>query len=55
MLDVNRAFEDAIRRDPANWFWVHKRWKPPRKELAKASQTDTEPAAADPLGTGDTI
>lgn len=27
MLDVNRAFEKAIRRDPANWFWVHKRWK----------------------------
>src|SRR5581483_1427788 len=28
MLDVNRAFETAIRRDPANWFWVHNRWKP---------------------------
>ena len=28
MLDVNRAFEIAVRRDPANWFWVHKRWKP---------------------------
>jgi KDO2-lipid IV(A) lauroyltransferase len=27
MLDVNRAFEGAVRRDPANWFWVHKRWK----------------------------
>jgi lauroyl/myristoyl acyltransferase len=26
--DINRAFEAAIRRDPANWFWVHKRWKP---------------------------
>jgi lauroyl/myristoyl acyltransferase len=25
---VNRAFEQAIRRDPANWFWVHRRWKP---------------------------
>jgi KDO2-lipid IV(A) lauroyltransferase len=30
-LDVNRAFETAIRRDPANWFWVHNRWKPPRQ------------------------
>ena len=20
-------FEAAIRRDPANWFWVHNRWK----------------------------
>ncbi|MFM2082531.1 MAG: ADP-heptose--LPS heptosyltransferase 2 [Verrucomicrobiota bacterium] len=28
MADVNRAFEIAIRRDPANWFWVHNRWKP---------------------------
>jgi KDO2-lipid IV(A) lauroyltransferase len=28
MLEINRAFEAAIRRDPANWFWVHKRWKP---------------------------
>lgn len=25
--DVNRAFEAAVRRDPANWFWVHNRWK----------------------------
>jgi len=27
MGDVNRAFEIAVRRDPANWFWVHRRWK----------------------------
>ncbi len=27
MLDVNRALEIAVRRDPANWFWVHRRWK----------------------------
>jgi len=25
--DVNRAFEAAVLRDPANWFWVHNRWK----------------------------
>lgn len=31
MLDVNREFERAIRLDPANWFWVHRRWKPPGK------------------------
>jgi lauroyl/myristoyl acyltransferase len=35
MLDVNRAFEAAVRRDPANWFWVHKRWKPARKKNLK--------------------
>jgi lauroyl/myristoyl acyltransferase len=27
MGDVNRGFEVAVRRDPANWFWVHRRWK----------------------------
>jgi len=27
MRDVNRALESAVRRDPANWFWVHRRWK----------------------------
>jgi KDO2-lipid IV(A) lauroyltransferase len=26
--DVNSAFEVAVRLDPANWFWVHRRWKP---------------------------
>ena len=26
-LDVNRAFEAAVRRDPVNWFWIHNRWK----------------------------
>jgi len=43
MLDVNRAFEAAIRRDPANWFWVHKRWKP-----AKVATRQIEPAAVEP-------
>jgi lauroyl/myristoyl acyltransferase len=28
MREVNNAFEAAVRRDPANWFWVHNRWKP---------------------------
>jgi lauroyl/myristoyl acyltransferase len=34
MLDVNRAFEAAVRRDPANWFWVHDRWKLLRRKSA---------------------
>jgi len=25
--DMNQQFEAAVRRDPANWFWVHNRWK----------------------------
>lgn len=27
MREVNLALEQAVRRDPANWFWVHRRWK----------------------------
>jgi KDO2-lipid IV(A) lauroyltransferase len=27
MREVNLALEAAVRRDPANWFWVHRRWK----------------------------
>ncbi|HEX9045649.1 MAG TPA: hypothetical protein VF988_01365 [Verrucomicrobiae bacterium] len=27
MRDINRDLETAVRRDPANWFWVHRRWK----------------------------
>jgi len=30
--EVNRAFEAAVRRDPANWFWVHRRWKPDERK-----------------------
>lgn len=25
--DISAAMEAAVRRDPANWFWVHNRWK----------------------------
>lgn len=44
MGDVNRAFEAAVRRDPANWFWVHRRWK------AANSRAASPPAA---VGTRD--
>ena len=27
--EINAALEEAVRRDPANWFWVHNRWKDP--------------------------
>ena len=35
--DMNSAMEAAIRRDPANWFWVHNRWK----LRAEANSTET--------------
>jgi KDO2-lipid IV(A) lauroyltransferase len=28
--DMNHSFEKAVLQDPANWFWVHRRWKPAR-------------------------
>ena len=48
MRDVNREFEKAIRRDPANWFWVHRRWKPPERRAAAQAKPD---AAAVPTET----
>jgi lauroyl/myristoyl acyltransferase len=47
MLDVNRAFEAAVRRDPANWFWVHNRWKA-RRPGTSARVSPTEPEKQDP-------
>jgi KDO2-lipid IV(A) lauroyltransferase len=40
MSDVNRAFEIAVRRDPANWFWVHRRWKGSEIENAGGKKND---------------
>ena len=34
-LDIIAAHENYIRRDPANWFWVHNRWKPRPKAEAQ--------------------
>jgi KDO2-lipid IV(A) lauroyltransferase len=46
MADVNRAFEIAVRRDPANWFWVHNRWKPDEVEYARRAAAQAREAAA---------
>jgi KDO2-lipid IV(A) lauroyltransferase len=40
MRDVNRAFEEAVKRDPANWFWVHNRWKPARPRRPKRQKPE---------------
>lgn len=39
MRDVNLALEEGVRRDPANWFWVHNRWKRGRADAPARSQT----------------
>lgn len=41
--DMNLAFETAVRRDPANWFWVHRRWKPGKHRRAPAPEDTPEP------------
>lgn len=42
--DINRIYEQAIRRDPANWFWVHNRWKPPPKNRQNQPQIPDSPS-----------
>lgn len=55
--DINAAYEAAIRRDPANWFWVHRRWKPmskiqERRRAAAAAATSAGPAPTDTFDDG---
>lgn len=38
--DALRLQEGYIRRDPANWFWVHRRWKPPEPGGTKPKMKD---------------
>ncbi len=45
MLDVNQYFEQAVRRDPANWFWVHNRWK--QSKLVKSPKAASRQAEPD--------
>jgi heptosyltransferase II len=47
--DLNRALEAAVRRDPANWFWVHNRWKTSRgvRRAALSPPEDSDPAAVE--------
>jgi KDO2-lipid IV(A) lauroyltransferase len=44
--DVNRALEAAVRRDPANWFWVHNRWKPDKPKVFSPKSTVESPVPA---------
>jgi lauroyl/myristoyl acyltransferase len=48
MRDVNRAFEAAVRRDPANWFWVHNRWKESKGYSPPSAVHSPQPAVRSP-------
>jgi KDO2-lipid IV(A) lauroyltransferase len=41
-LDINKAFEAAVRVDPANWFWVHNRWKPAKSRKKRPPPVEHE-------------
>lgn len=36
MRDINIKLEEGVRRDPANWFWVHNRWKTKKGQPLRA-------------------
>jgi KDO2-lipid IV(A) lauroyltransferase len=44
MQDVLRLHEKAVLHDPANWFWVHNRWKPaPQKVESRGPRVEGNP------------
>lgn len=45
MTEVNQLLEQSVRRDPANWFWVHRRWKAPSAFQLQSAELD--PAASE--------
>ncbi len=38
--DINDQYELAIRKDPANWFWVHNRWKTYSSRRSRKREVD---------------
>ncbi|MDD5201349.1 MAG: glycosyltransferase family 9 protein [Terrimicrobiaceae bacterium] len=48
---LNRTLEAQIRRSPADWFWVHNRWKVPHPDflLARTKRGLYLPAGYDPM------
>jgi len=40
--DIVKALEAGVRRDPANWFWVHNRWKPVEARALRRSTLENE-------------
>jgi KDO2-lipid IV(A) lauroyltransferase len=48
MLEVNARLEAAVRKDPANWFWVHRRWKKPSAyQLSRLQSSEPEEPESD--------
>lgn len=49
--DINAALEAQIRHSPADWFWVHNRWKIPHPQflLARTKRGLYLPEGTDPM------
>jgi lipopolysaccharide heptosyltransferase II len=49
--EINRALETEIRQSPADWFWVHNRWKMPHPDflLAQTKRGLYLPPGYDPM------
>jgi lipopolysaccharide heptosyltransferase II len=54
-LQINAALEQQIREQPADWFWVHNRWKTPKPKFLLATykrgvvQEETATASLQPF------
>ena len=52
LIGINQEYEKAIRRDPANWFWVHRRWKPVRRHVKNKEPVTGEAVPPEDLAAG---
>jgi lauroyl/myristoyl acyltransferase len=47
--DINAAHEASILRDPANWFWVHNRWKQKAAPTPAFVAPERNPSGVSPI------
>lgn len=45
--NVQNAMTAAVRRDPANWFWVHRRWRTPSPSSSRKTKDRKHSPAGD--------
>ena len=50
--DINSALEAGVLRDPANWFWVHNRWKKPKAKQIQNGSSEAALRAGPAMETG---
>jgi len=45
---LSEVIEQAVRAEPQEWYWVHRRWKRPARVLDATSANGAERSAAAP-------